>query len=251
MLPSELQLRAAIDSGRLAVGTYAHEFGTANLPRIAKSAGAEFLFIDVEHSGWSTDTLRVLLAVSKAAGLSTIVRVARGQYQLCSLALDLGASAAMMAMIENQDEAEKLVAATRYPPVGRRGCAFLVSHDDYSPGDPREKILAMNRDIVTFAMIETPSGVENIEKIVGQPGIDALWVGHFDLTATLGIPGQFDRPEFREAVGRTIAAARAEHKPVGILAANAEEAETFLRQGFSLIAFGTDIALYQGPSGPG
>ncbi len=245
MLASELQLHDAVQSGGIAVGTMASEFGTANLPRIVKSAKADFLFLDMEHSGWSTDTLRTLLAVSKAAGLATIVRVARGEYQLCSLALDMGASAAMMAMMESQQEAEALVAATRYPPIGRRGCAFVMSHDDFTPGDPDEKMTTTNRDLVTIAMIESPEGVDNVEAIVGQSGIDALWVGHFDLTATMGIPGHFERPEFLRAVDRILGAAEAEHKPVGIMAASAGDAEAHVRRGFRLIAFGVDIGLYQ------
>jgi 2-dehydro-3-deoxyglucarate aldolase/4-hydroxy-2-oxoheptanedioate aldolase len=80
---------------------------------------------------------------------------------------------------------------------------------------------------------------------VGQAGIDALWVGHFDLSATMGIPGHFERPEFLRAVDRIVGAAQAEHKPVGIMAANVGEAEAYLRRGFRLIAFGSDIGLYQ------
>ncbi len=251
MQQSELRLRDAIQTNSVAVGTYASEFGTANLPRIVKSAKADFLFLDVEHSGWSTDTLRLLLAVSKAAGLATVVRVARGQYQLCSLALDLGASGAMMAMIENEEEARALVAVTRYPPVGRRGCAFNASHDDFVVGNAEQKVTGINREVVSIAMIETPAGVENVGAIVGTPGVDALWVGHFDLTATMGMAGHFENPEFLGAVDRIVSAAEAQHKVVGIMAANVQEAEGYIRRGFRLIAFGGDAALYQQTLGAG
>ena len=82
--------------------------------------------------------------------------------------------------------------SARYPPEGRRGAAFGVAHDDYVGGDLAEKVRVANRELLLIAQVETAAGVENAEEIGAVDGIDVLWIGHYDLTASLGIPGQTD-----------------------------------------------------------
>ena len=100
----------------------------------------------------------------------------------------------MVPMVGTADEARDIVACTRYPPQGRRGAAFGFAHDDYEGGDVAAKIAALHARTMVIAQIETDAGLANVEAIAAVPGIDALWVGQFDLTNFMGIPGQFPHP---------------------------------------------------------
>src|SRR6201987_5736511 len=96
----------------------------------------------------------------------------------------------------------------KYPPDGGRGVALQVSHDRYRPGAVMDKFVAANRRSTFFCQIETAEGVENADAIAALPGVDCLWVGHFDLSVSLGVPGQFESKTFTDAIDRVVAAAK-------------------------------------------
>ena len=90
----------------------------------------------------------------------------------------------------------------KYYPEGGRGVALQVAHDDYRPGPVPQKLAAANKRTTFFAQIETADGVKNADAIAAVDGVDCLWVGHFDLSVSLGIPGEFDNPKFTKAIDR-------------------------------------------------
>jgi 2-dehydro-3-deoxyglucarate aldolase/4-hydroxy-2-oxoheptanedioate aldolase len=143
-------------------------------------------------------------------------------------------------MVESAAQAQSIVEATRYPPRGRRGAAFGFAHDDYAPGDPKAKMKAADARTLVIAQIETERGLEHVEDIAAIEGIDVLWVGHFDLTNFLGIPGQFDSPVYLNALKRIVAAGRKHKKGLGFMAADATWARQYKRLGFNMLATGTD-----------
>lgn len=188
----ENNVKRALARGELSVGTAFFEFCTPGAPRVAAAADIDFAFFDSEHTGWSNDVLRVLIASANAAGIVPFVRPAATQYHLLSQPLDLGAMGLIVPMVESREQAELLVRSAKYPPQGRRGAAFGMAHDDYRQGDVMAKMESANRETMLIPQIETADGLEHVEEIAAVPGIDVLWVGQFDLTASLGIAGQFD-----------------------------------------------------------
>ena len=208
-------------------------------------AGAEFVVFDQEHTGWSVETIRMLVATSGATDLVPMVRVPTTQYHLIARVLDVGARGIMVPMVESVEQARLIVQSAKYPPVGRRGAAFGVAHDDYSGGDVREKIRSANDEILLIAQIETVAGVECVEDLAAVDGIDVLWIGHFDLTNSMGIPAQFDHPRYLEAVERVVAACRAHDKTAGIMGGSVAEAQAALEHGFRIVAYSGDHWLYQ------
>src|SRR5687768_5950515 len=134
---------------------------------------------------------------------------------------------------------------SRYPPEGRRGAAFGFAHDDYQGGDVLEKMRAIHERTLAICMIETRAGLENVEAIAAVPGVDVLWLGHFDLTNFLGIPGQFDHPKYRAGVKRIADAAARHGKAAGYMAASAELGREYLAHGYRMMATGTDQGLLQ------
>jgi 2-keto-3-deoxy-L-rhamnonate aldolase RhmA len=134
------------------------------------------------------------MASSRAADLIPMVRIPATEYHLIARPLDVGAMGLMVPMVESAEQAWAIVDSAKYPPLGRRGAAFGMAHDDYSGGDISEKMASANDEVLLIAQIETARGVENLDAIAAVDGIDVLWIGHFDLTNSLGIPGQFSHP---------------------------------------------------------
>ena len=230
-------------AGETVLGAMIFEFFVPGIPQILRNAGAEYAIYDMEHGGLGLETLKMLAAASRGTGVAPMVRVPRGEYHFIARALDVGAQGIMVPMVESAEQARGIANAARYPRKGRRGAAFGFAHDDYEPGDPELKMREANRRNLVIAQIETEKGLEAVEEIAAVEGIDCLWLGHFDLTNFLGIPGQFDNPLFTAAVERIVAAGRKHNKALGFMAADASLARQYRKLGFNMIASGTDQGL--------
>ena len=144
--------------------------------------------------------------------------------------LDLGALGLMIPMVESADQARRIVDYARYAPAGSRGVAVYHA-DDVEPEGLPATLAKANREIVLMAQIETVAGVEHVEEIAAVDGIDLLWIGHFDLTTSLGTPGAFWNDAHTAAVERVMRAAAAAGKPVGSLANDVADARRLLAHG--------------------
>ena len=233
-------------AGQPAFGAFGWEFLVPGLPQIVKAAGAEFLLVDMEHAGTSYESLKQQVALSRGIDLVPMVRVPANQYHYISRALDLGAMGIMAPMVGSAEEARHIVSCTRYPPDGRRGAAFGFASDDYIGGPVTEKIKIANARTLVICLIETEEGVRNIDEIAAVPGVDVLWLGHFDLTNFLGIPAQFDHPKYIDAIDRMVAAARKHNKVLGFMSADDDWSRAYWDKGFRLFAYGVDSMLLQG-----
>jgi 2-keto-3-deoxy-L-rhamnonate aldolase RhmA len=238
-------VKQQLESGGASIGTFVFEFNTSGIGRLAAGAGAEFAIFDMEHSGWSVEAIRSVIASTRATEMVPFVRVPATEYHFIARVLDVGAMGIMVPMVESAAQAKTIVASANYPPVGRRGAAFGVAHDDYTGGDIVEKMASANREVLLIALIETAAGMRNVNEIAAIEGIDVLWLGHYDLTNSLGIPGQFDHPMFKEAVAEIVTASRRHGKAAGFMASNVTQGTIYLDQGFRMLAYGGDLWLYQ------
>lgn len=242
----ENPVKKTLAAGGRAFGAMIFEFFTPGMPRLLKNAGAQFALYCMEHTGASFETLKPQLALCRALGVVPLVRVPATEYDLVARALDCGALGVMVPLVDSAAQAEYIVSCTRYPPAGgRRGAAFGFAHDDYAGGDVVAKMRMIHDRTLVIAMIETKSGLENVAAIAAVPGVDALWLGHFDLSNFLGIPGEFSHPVFRDAIRRIVAAADAHGKAAGYMAADAALGREYLAHGFRLLATGTDQGILQ------
>src|SRR3954454_4406048 len=186
---TETPVSRAITERGVAVGAMLYEFDTPRVMRILASAGVDFALFDLEHTAWDAGTLRTLYATGLGTGVYPIPRVVRAQYALIATALDAGSRGIMAPMVESADEARLLVESAKFPPVGRRG--FGVIMRDELEGGPAAMAERGNSENLVIAQIESPAGIENADAIVSVPGVDAVWLGQFDLSLALGIPGEF------------------------------------------------------------
>ncbi len=233
-------------AGEPAFGAFGWEFLVPGLPQIVKAAGAEFLLLDMEHAGTSYETIKDQVALCRGIDLVPMVRVPTNQYHYISRALDLGVMGIMAPMVGSAAEAEYIVSCTRYPPAGRRGAAFGFASDDYIGGSVADKIRIANERVLVMCLIETAAGIENVDQIAAVPGVDVLWLGHFDLTNFLGIPAQFDHPKYVDAIKQLIAAAKKHNKILACMTADDKWSREYWNKGFRLFAMGIDAHLLQG-----
>ncbi len=238
-------VKRALKAGGVAVGTMVFEFNSSGIARLAATAGAEFVIFDMEHTGWSVETIRTLLATAQAAETVPMVRVPATEYHFLARVLDVGARGVMVPMVSGAEQAERIVRYAKYPPAGRRGAAFGVAHDDYDAGDIHATMREANDEVLLIAHIETAEGLENADAIAAVEGIDVLWIGQSDLTNSLGIPGDFDHPDFQRALDRVVEACRKNGKAAGYMTLNVDEGRALLDRGFRCLAYGGDLWLYQ------
>lgn len=236
-------VKKALADGDVAFGTMVFEFFTPGLCQILHAAGASFVILDMEHSGVGIDTIKAQIAFARGLGIAPMVRVPGCHYHLIATVLDAGALGIMVPMVETEEQARQIAAWTRYRPEGVRGLAFSMAHDDYLGGDVADKMREANERVMAIALIETAKGIENADAIMAVPGIDVGWLGHFDLTDSMGIAGQFDHPLFDAAVKHLVAACSKAGKPAGFLAANSDIARAWQARGFRMLCLGTDISL--------
>lgn len=238
-------MKEVATSGGLKIGTFVCEFATPGIGYILKNAGLDFVFLDMEHSGFDVSTLKSVLRYFEAADLPCLVRPAGKDYYDMARMLDIGAQALCLPMVSSAAEARAIVKQCKYVPDGERGVALGVMHDRYTTGPVMGKLAKANRETMIFPLIETVGGIEEVEAIAHTEGVDGLWLGHFDLSCSLGIPGQFDHPTFKDAVARTCAAGKAAGIPVGRIAGDARDGAALYQEGFDLIAISGDVWLLQ------
>jgi 2-dehydro-3-deoxyglucarate aldolase/4-hydroxy-2-oxoheptanedioate aldolase len=238
-------LKESLRGGGVVLGTFVFEFATPGIGRLAAAAGAQFILFDAEHTGWGWETLATLVATTRPTGAEAFIRVPSAERSYLSRALDIGATGLMIPMVESAVQARDIVRWTTYPPQGVRGAAFGVAHDDYVQHDCVDYMRRSNADHLLMAQIETMQGLAAVDEIVEVEGIDVLWVGQYDLTNSMGIPGQFDHPDYLAALDRVSAAAKGAGKWAGQMPTTVAEAKMLQQRGFRVLAYSGDLWLYQ------
>jgi 2-keto-3-deoxy-L-rhamnonate aldolase RhmA len=236
-----VSLKRMARTRKVKLGHFIVEFATPGIGHIVKSAGAEFVLFDLEHSGFSFETVKSAIRYFEAAGVAVICRVPSKNYDHIARACDMGAEGIMVPMVGSPEEARAILDCMKYHPEGKRGVALQVAHDNYRPGEVARKQAAANDRTMLFCQIETAEGVRNADKIAALPGVDCLWVGHFDLSTSLGVPGRFEDSKFTDAVARVTAAAERHGKALGRLVPTVESGVDVFNTGFDFICYSGDV----------
>jgi 2-keto-3-deoxy-L-rhamnonate aldolase RhmA len=238
-------LREVCTVGGLQVGTFVGEFATPGIGYILKNAGLDFVFLDMEHTGFDVMTMKSVLRYFEAADLPCLVRPAGKYYYDMARMLDIGAEGLILPMVSTADEMRRIVNDCKYAPQGQRGVALSMLHDRFTQGPVLQKLGKANNDTMIFPLIETAGGVDEVEEIANVEGVNGLWLGHFDLSCSLGIPGEFDHPKFTVAVEKTCAAGKAAGIPVGRICGDVKEGLVEHARGFDLIGISGDAWMLQ------
>ena len=237
-------LKSRLQEGDVPIGHMIWEFNTRGMARFAELAELDFVLIDMEHGGFSLAQVADLVAWFRATPVTPMVRVPEVQYNFIARALDMGAQGIMVPNVRTRAMAEAIVQAAKYAPVGDRGVGLGGPVSQYQTGDPRQLMDALNEATAVICQIESREGLENLEEIATVPGVDVLWVGQFDLSQSLGIPGQFDHPHFRAALDQVIACCRRHGLGAGIQPGNLADCHAWIQAGFNVISYSVDTAVY-------
>ena len=239
------RFRQAIAEGRIPIGHMVWEFGTRGISKLVESANVDFILYDMEHSGFGIERVFDLISWSKSSPFAPMVRVPQAQYHFLARVMDAGALGVMVANVESAAQAQDIVNAVKYAPLGHRGVGLGTAHTDYTVPDPPTYFRESNHNSVVICQIESPTGVLNCEAIAAVPGVDVLWVGHFDLTQSMGIPGDFQHPEFLASLRRVTAAARGAGLRAGIQPGSLDQARQWRDLGFDVFSWSADSAVYR------
>ncbi|HUS07614.1 MAG TPA: aldolase/citrate lyase family protein [Bryobacteraceae bacterium] len=237
------RFRQRLRDGEVVLGQMALEFFTPGLGPMLAAAGMEFVIYDMEHGRCELSLVAEMIASCRGSDLVPIVRVPDLNFHPLSRVLDIGARGVMVPRVETRAQAEEIVAQLKYAPQGKRGVALGLAHDLYRPGGA-EYFAQANEDTAVLLLLETEKAFENLDAIVSVPGVDVAWLGHFDLTVSMGIPAQFEHPRFLAAMDALVASCRRHQVAPGFLPATPESALHWIQKGFRAISLGSDVGLF-------
>jgi 2-keto-3-deoxy-L-rhamnonate aldolase RhmA len=219
--------------------------------RIAKSAGFDTLYVDLEHSAFSMQTTSQLSIMGLEAGMPVFVRVPAYSADYVSRVMDGGAMGVIAPGVRSAEEARQVVAAVKYPPLGSRGLGPNLPLMQYRIFPPTEALPAMNDATMVIVQFESAAALEAMEEIVAVPGVDLILIGTNDMLADMGLPGQYDHPKVEDAYRRTIACCRKHGKHVGVggFGSRPDRVEKYVKMGGRFVSTGTDLAFLIGECG--
>lgn len=219
--------------------------GSPIVAEIMSASGFDFLVVDTEHSAVDIpQTLQIFQAIKAGnPNCKPMVRLAGNQYSETKRYLDAGAVGVIAPLINTADEAKELVRSVKYPPLGERGVGFGRSHgygfdfDNY--------MQKANSETFVCVQIEHIKAVENLDEIFSVPGIDAAFIGPYDLSASMGITAQFTHPDYEKAWTKILDKCKEYHILPGIhvVQPDAEEVKQKIAAGFQMIAYSLDITM--------
>jgi len=220
---------------------------TPEIARLAKASGHDVIWIDLEHSTISIDAAAQICATALDVGLVPFVRVPEREYGVIGRLLDGGAVGIIAPRIETAGQARDLVAACRFPPLGHRSAIATLPHVGYRKMPAAAFNEAMNRSTILKVLIESPLGIENISEIAAVTGVDFLGIGTNDLSAELGVAGEYQHPLVRSAHYEALEECQKAGKPLAIGGiADAVYSAELIKRGaapFLMTGIDTDILL--------
>jgi 2-dehydro-3-deoxyglucarate aldolase/4-hydroxy-2-oxoheptanedioate aldolase len=234
-------LKARLHAGETLWGTFILECAVPAMPRILKAAGWDYVLIDMEHASSGIESVATLLHVCNTVGLPAVVRVPEPSRSLVCRPLDAGAAGVMVPRVESRAQVEQIVRWTTYAPQGDRSVLFGGALTAYEAVDGGRFAVAANRERLVVIQIETQRGIDAVEEIVSVPGLDVAYIGPYDLSTTMGLPGEVLHPRMIEAID-TFLAACARHKLItGNYVESLEAAHAWMQRGFRFLTYGADF----------
>lgn len=237
-----LTLKEKLDSGSPVLGTFL-QIPAAEIAEIVALGGFDCAIVDTEHGMFGVDVGLSLVRACDAAGLAAVLRVPGIQEHRITQALDFGASAVMIPNVKTRRDAERAVMAAKFYPNGQRGVCPFTRGASYNSLDDPEYYRRANTKTAVVLQIEAAEGVANLDAILAVPHIDCVFVGPFDLSQSLGIPGEVEDKRIFEAMEDIVARAGRRAVAVGNFAVTIQQAHRFLDMGIRFLAYGADTLI--------
>lgn len=239
-------LRKKIRNNELTLGSWI-TIGHPNVAEILANAGFDWLVIDIEHNPIDISMVQNLITTIQSKGVAAFVRVCRNEEVIIKHVLDAGAEGIIVPMVCSKEDAVMAVNYAKYPPIGKRGVG-LARAQQYGLNFESYKKWVVE-DLIIIAQIEHINGINNIEDIISVDGIDGTIIGPYDLSGSLGIPGEFSNIKVKAALDKYIEVCKKYKFPMGFHVVNThpEKIQEKIKEGYRFIAYGTDF-LFMGES---
>ena len=233
-------LKIKLRDNRLTIGSWI-TLGHTSIAEIMAQSGFEWLVVDMEHSVITIDVAQELIQIVEGHGVVPLVRVGENNPNLIKRVMDAGAYGVIVPMINTKEQAEAAVTAVKYPPIGTRGVG-LARAQGYGQGF-NEYAATINEESIVIIQVEHIESVRNLESILSVDGVDGCIIGPYDLSGSLGVPGDFDHPEVLAALDKVEKICKQKKVPLGVHVIQPDYQQVIERvsKGYTFLAFSLDI----------
>lgn len=232
--------KAALKRGELQIGLWS-SLCSPIVSEIISQSGFDWILVDTEHSPNEPPDVLAQLQALKGGTATPIVRPAWNDAVLLKRLLDIGVQAVLVPFVQNAEEARRAVAACRYPPAGIRGITVSGRGSHY--GRVPDYLKRADGEICVLVQVETGEALSRIEEIASVDGVDGVFIGPADLSASLGHIGNPGHPEVQAAIQDAVKRLTAIGKPAGILTPSEPDARRYIEWGYRFVAVGSDLGL--------
>jgi 2-keto-3-deoxy-L-rhamnonate aldolase RhmA len=233
-------LKDMFKQGKPALGTWI-TVGNQDITEVAATVGFDYLVFDTEHAPLTNETVQRLMQVT-GNKIVPLVRVAWNDQVLIKLALDIGAYGLIIPLVNSKEDAIKAVSSAKYPPIGTRGIGPRRASNYYQAFS--DYVKSADTEVMVIIQIEHVDAVKNLDEILSVKGIDAIFIGPADLTASMGLLGKYDDPRVIAIINEILEKAKQSKVIAGIHTFGPEDAAKRIKQGFQLIIVGTDVGFF-------
>ncbi|WGW00510.1 aldolase/citrate lyase family protein [Vibrio sp. YMD68] len=235
-----MSLKRKLELNKLTLGSWV-TIGHPAIVDIMASAGFEWLVIDMEHTSINLETAHNLISTIQANGMKALVRVSKNEEVIIKKVLDMGADGLVVPMVKSKSDALQAIDYAKYPPIGKRGVG-LFRAQKYGLGFEEYKKWVKD-ELVIIAQIEHHEAVSNIEEIVSVDGIDGVIIGPYDLSGSLGYPGEYHRDDVKDGIAKVLRVCKEKNVPSGfhVIESSPEKLTERINEGCTFLAYSLDF----------
>lgn len=230
-----------LSAGDLSLGVAIRTSRNIEIGKAMKTAGYDWLFLDLEHSALTLDMASQISIAALDVGIAPLVRVPKGSYSMATRALDNGALGIIIPHVDTADEARHIVKELRLPPLGTRSYSGQNPQCEFIVGGRRKAMEAVEAATLIILMLESPEAIEAADEIAAVDGIDILMIGTNDLCTSMGIIAQYDHPKIQDAYNKVVVACRRHNKWAGLGGIDDDRAQPYIDMGVRFVLAGTDL----------
>lgn len=240
------KLKEKLFQGNVAFGSFLKLVDPA-VVEIVANAGFDFVIIDQEHGPIGLENTQNMIRAAEVSGITPVVRISNNEEHLILRSLDIGAQGIEVPKISNKTQGEKLVQLSRFYPLGDRGVCRYVRSSNYSHHYNSNYFQDANSQLLVIAHIEGQEGIENLDDILDIEGIDVLFIGPYDLSQSIGIPGQLEDPRLKMKMEEVVKRCKKRSKIIGTFIDTPKDAADWIKTGVQFLACSVDVGvLYDG-----
>jgi 4-hydroxy-2-oxoheptanedioate aldolase len=236
------RLKAELKAGRRVFGTWSMLSSPAVM-NVMGQAGLDFIIIDMEHGPMSFETVENQIYAAESAGCTPIVRLGEGSEPNILHALEIGAQCLLVSHVATAPEADRIVRATKYFPEGNRGLSPFTRNHGYTDVDLGPKLRYANEQMLVGVLVEGEQGLQNLEEICSTPGLDMVYLGVYDISQALGVPGEVANPKVIKVVRDCVRLIDSKGLVAGSVARDRDYLRLLFEAGFRFISYRVDCAI--------